>query len=454
VEDLMVNHTTATADALKEQANEQRETRARYPDYPGAEARHFNRFWLRKEARKNEATVIFIENPIQILAYRTVVEARKSAKGMWPNDVIHRSIRYYPAVVNGITVRKVRESETDLYADVFGNVVESWIIIPALVQYPQYTELGKRAKFPPGHEKAGKPAYYEAFRFIELGPGSQALEPIRRAMEHKFFSKSGQGLVGSVWSVTKEGKSPPADGHWTLKTRNTDTGTEYMQHPIKKLLTYVVDQANKEVSQEDYDRGVRKLHVRTFDEAYPLASVEQQRKVLQLHADLLEQYPKFDRRFPAMIKRIDTDGQVVGSVSLDDDDDEVSAPEGAVASLDDLDDASEPDFGDDEEAEEPGETETDDDDDVDDSDEDEVEETDDSDDSDDSDASDDSDDSDDDAGEVSASTDTTEEAGIADEAGDVNAFDFTNDADPAEVEKAKKKKKAVGKQTVKKVVKK
>ena len=477
---LTTNQTTATVGSLNEAAGQQTQRRGnRIPPYPGAEERHYKTFWLGTQDKHNEVEVIFVSNPIQVLCFRTAVEAMTKNGRTWPIEALHLAIRYALKTVDGLQIKKVKEGVTDLYADCFGDVAEKWTIIPILCRTPQYDERGNRLKFV-GGTKNGKPLYREDYRFIELAPGSDALRIIAEKMEHPFFAKSGQGLVGSHWTIHKKGKNPPREGHWDLKTKKTETGTEYMQHNEKKLFSYIISQANKDVPKDAYEKGERKMYVSSFDEAYPVANVDQQRMVLQLHAELMSEHPDFEKRFPAMLKRLNNDGELVG-VTLGDEvvtdlDDEGETTDGQVASIDELDDGDSVDFDD---AEGGGETETGDTETIDETEEaaeeagdvevfytNDVDETggyelkdgtpcdedgnpltEDEEDE----AAEDEEDEEDTSG--TTSEDPQQDAGIADEEGDTSAFDMEEEKAAEEVKKAATKKKAVADPEKKKVAK-
>ena len=356
----MTNQTVATVSSLNEAAEERQNRRgSKIPPYPGGDERHYKLFWLGTKEKHNEVEVIFTSNPIQVLCYRTAVESVTNKGRTWPGEALHISPRYILKNVDGLLIKKTKEGVSDLYADCFGDIAEKWTIIPCLVRTPSYDNHGNREKFV-GGAKNGKPAYRESFRFIELGPSCDALRVIADKMEHPFFAKSGQGLVGSHWIIHKKGKNPPREGHWDLKTKKTETGTQFIQHGIKKLFKYIVDKANEDIPKAAYEQGERKMYVSKFEEAYPIANVDQQRLVLQLHAELLNENPDFDKRFPAMLKRFGADGELTG-VTLDDEkvedlDDEGETTEGEVSSISDLDDDGDSvNFDDDEGG---GETET------------------------------------------------------------------------------------------------
>lgn len=478
----MVNQTQATAASLGEQATERRTNRSRIPEYPGSEHRHYSVFWIGTKEKYNEVEAIFLSNPIQFYAYRTAVEAKTKDRRTFPISALHQSRRYRLKNVSGVLVKETKEDEIDLYADVFGDVAERWVVIPALIRTPLYDERGNRRKFSGGSKK-GKPMYREDFRFIELGPGSPALVEIQKAMEHPFFAKHKQQLIGSVWTITKKGKKPPTDGNWRLKTKSTETGEKYVQIDQEKLFAHVLHEANKEVSREDRERGVHKLYYSRFEDAYPFANPDQMRMALQLHSELLDDHPDFDKRYPAMIKRLGKDGELVGASTSDDTDIDTDIDDGEggeVGSIDDLGDGDEVDFGGDLEDDDGDDTADDTDDtDVDPDDGDDAEEESyeledgtpcdkdgnpleasdanetDYDEGEEPAADEASEDPSDDAEEDASSVDAQEDAGIADEDGDTSAFDFSNEAEEeTKAVKEKQVKKTAAESTPKKVVKK
>ena len=455
----MTNQTVATVSSLNEAAEERQNRRgSRIPPYPGSDDRHYKVFWLGSQEKHNEVEVIFTSNPIQVLCYRTVVEAITNKGRTWAGEALHISPRYFLKNVDGLLIKKTKEGVSDLYADCFGDVAEKWTVIPCLVRTPSFDNHGNRLKFI-GGAKNGKPAYRESFRFIELGPSCDALRVIADKMEHQFFAKSGQGLVGSHWIIHKKSKNSPREGHWDLKTKKTETGTQFIQHGMKKLFKYIVDKANEEIPKDAFERGERKLYVAKFEEAYPTANVDQQRLVLQLHAELLNENPDFDRKFPAMLKRFGADGELTG-VTLDDDpvedlDDADETTAGEVSSITDLDDDGDSvDFDDDEGG---GETEAGDTKTVSEEDEDDIFYANGKDEKDgfelkdgtpcDEDGNpsknkDEEEEEEVDEEKSTTSEDPQQDAGIADEGGDTSAFDFEKESAAKVEEKAKLKKRA------------
>jgi len=275
--------------------------------YPGSDKREYARWFISKDAKH---TLIIAGNPVIMYMYRTACGVKQlTNRPPFCLDRLHRSMRYRVGVQNGMMYRADDPRATDLYAETFLEP-ETWTIIPVVQKTPLLNAKGE----PVVRMVNGRPVseYRYDYRFVEIPGGDPVLAEIEKAANMKFFTTKQTGLVGAHFEVVKSSERGEYLGRWQLLTTDKGDGSmipRYMEPT--KLFEQIARLSNRVLTDEDKKQGKTKMYAATIDEAYPPATADKQRLVLQTHFSILQAHPEFDRRFPKAVKIIGSDGALI-----------------------------------------------------------------------------------------------------------------------------------------------
>lgn len=313
--------------------------------YPGSDKREFSRWFLQN---KDSSQEIFVAgDPVTIYAYRTACGVGQ-AQGKPPFCIerLQRSSYYRPVDRGGILVKEEFPEATDLYKDTWGKP-EVWTIIPVVTKTKALDKNGNMISI----VKDGKvsPQFNYSYRFIELAPGED-IKAFDQALNMKFFQSKEKGIVGAKFLVTKTKDDREYMGSWQLIIKEGDDGSstpDYIEP--QKLFEQILKLSNRVLTDEQKKQGGQKMYFATIDQAYPYATLDQQRQTLQLHAEVLKSNPDFAKRFPNQLKVMTADGALItASATVEDDGAGFDDGGGEAVSLDSAEkgDNEDIDFGD------------------------------------------------------------------------------------------------------------
>lgn len=323
VQDLLGMATGSNLTAIDSAAKGKIETSGGMANWPGAKYRQYARWFIQTKHPRNRQRIIIVGGPQVIAAYRTAATVMHTGPKKWPDVILNRSVRYYMDSQQAISFVNERQGAVDLYADTWGRP-EEWTIVPVLMRTDKYDERGNKLK-----------GFEEKFCFIEIEPGSALLnDVIRDAMSRTFFKNRPMSIVGAMFDVTRLDDKVASYGVWKMCMKEDPKTGSSIPDVIdpKQLFAYIIQQAKISLGE-----GNKKaLYPATLDEAYPLATPDQQKMVLSTHFDIIEAHPDFRRRFKEPLKpwKQDMSG---GAVQLD-----MGKPanDGTAISLDTLDNSA------------------------------------------------------------------------------------------------------------------
>ena len=230
--------------------------------YPGENARRFKQWFFGKSPtlKDRRQEICVIGEPVAMFTYRTVFAVKKHGERTYPDVVLQRSTRYHArSSADGQKIRRLEDTEaTDLYADTFGEP-ELWYVIPAIVY----------EKALHGHPR-GPAMCVRHFKFIELNE-VDSLATLAVLQRRKVMN---DGRLADEWfEVTHDPES--SEGLWDrLPPQDQELSTLKVHRP--------------------------EIYYSQVQDAYPEATLEQQKEVLATHFNIIKDHPEFAKRFPAI----------------------------------------------------------------------------------------------------------------------------------------------------------